>query len=145
MKLFLVLIFITIMLITGGCATTPIAVEQVTAPTKTELMNGNYGKQISKAEFVNAIRNGSGLYDPYSAMIACSEPKKGWVHDKYEPLRFGYLANCSINAKNLHGGYVAGINDFTTHSLRHTYAPHGLWQAALRCQHFRGYLVMKAL
>lgn len=81
----------------GGCAT---------MPTRNEIQQANYGTQISKSEFENAVRNGSGFFDPYSAVIGCTDPKKGWEQDVLEPMKFGYIAQCSVNAKNRMGGYV---------------------------------------
>ena len=80
----------------GGCAM---------VPTRYEMQQANYGTQISKSEFESAVRNGSGFFDPYSAMIGCTDPKKGWEQDVLEPMKFGYIAWCSVNAKNRMGGY----------------------------------------
>ncbi len=80
----------------GGCTT---------VPTRDEMQRASYGPPISKAEFENAVRNGMGFFDPYSAMIACTEPRKGWGDYLYKP-KYGWLAHCKYNAKNRMGGYV---------------------------------------
>ena len=74
-------------------------------PTKAMISSANYGPEINKVQFENTIRNGFGFFDPYSAVIICTEPRKGASADLYSP-KFGYFAKCKYNAKNRYGGYV---------------------------------------
>ena len=69
------------------------------------MLNANYGPPISKEEFVSRFRNEYGFLDPYSAMIACNEPRKAWADYSYNSV-YGYLTHCKYNAKNSFGAYV---------------------------------------
>lgn len=86
-----------VLLALSGCTTVP-------TPTQNQMQDASYGPPVSKAEFENAVRNGMGFFDPYSAVISCTEPRKGWGVP-YEP-KYGWLAHCKYNAKNRMGGYV---------------------------------------
>ena len=47
------------------------------------------------------------LLDPGSAMVECGQVSEAaWVKPILDPRRYGYFLKCSVNAKNLYGGYV---------------------------------------
>ncbi|GHU28554.1 hypothetical protein AGMMS50256_11090 [Betaproteobacteria bacterium] len=57
--------------------------------------------------FENTVRDGMGFFDPYSAMIACTEPRKGWGKiNNYAKHQYGWIALCKYNAKNRMGAYA---------------------------------------
>jgi len=72
----------------------------------------DYGTPITKQAADEGVRRflAQHLKDPYSAMIDCGEPYRGYA--SAAPLAgrrqaaFGYLVDCSVNAKNSFGGYV---------------------------------------
>jgi hypothetical protein len=74
-------------------------------PTRDQMQNASYGPPVSKAEFENTVRNGMEFFDPYSAMINCTVPRKGWGDYAFN-LVYGWGAHCKYNAKNRMGGYV---------------------------------------
>ena len=57
-------------------------------------MNDHIATKISKT-----------LIDPYSAVIKCGVPVKGWLNSAFKNY-FGYMMGCTVNAKNRFGGYV---------------------------------------
>jgi len=87
----------------SGCATTP--------PTPDDLARADHGSWISQEE---AIAKASAflkthLKDPDSARIEWQPLEKGWIREAPihgGTLRFGYVLNANINAKNSFGAYV---------------------------------------
>ena len=53
----------------------------------------------------------STLLDPYSAVIQCGQPTKGWVNRAFKN-SYGYLLKCTVNAKNKFGGYTGVTKSF---------------------------------
>ena len=98
--------------------------------TKAMMTAANYGPTVTKEQFENSIRNGFGFFDPYSAVIICTEPRRGASSDLYAP-RFGYIAKCKYNAKNRYGGYVGEEEEIFIISNGVTTKPYpGAWQYA---------------
>ena len=87
----------------SGCASGP--------PTQEELSNADYGPPISQElaqrqalEFLKGS-----LKDPGSARIDWSTVSPGWMREAPlhgGSLKFGYVLNASVNAKNSYGGYI---------------------------------------
>ncbi len=91
--------FLPILALTlGGCAG---------APSKQEISKADYGSQPVSAKAKLAATNliSSTLIDPYSAVIKCGEPTKGWLNMNFKN-SYGYLVECKVNAKNRYGGYT---------------------------------------
>lgn len=77
----------------------------VAPPSVYDMRRADFGPFISRNNFENLVRSEHGFFDPYSAMITCTEPRKGWADYLYTP-KYGYLSHCKYNAKNKMGGYV---------------------------------------
>lgn len=74
-------------------------------PTQEEANAAYYGPPVSKSEFEMWVRTEMGFFDPYSAVISCTQPRKAGA-DHLWTKRYGWLAHCTYNAKNKFGGYV---------------------------------------
>lgn len=86
-----------------GCATT--------APTTEELLNADYGKEIKQSDAVVIAENflKRTLKDPYSAIYEWDSVYRGWKKDALiygAKVKYGYILNGRINAKNSYGGYT---------------------------------------
>ena len=81
-------------------------------PVTQELINSaDFGERPTEAMMVSIIKeqvNSGTYYDPDSAKIKCTTPRKGWSRRTraIESVRYGFLTTCSINAKNRLGGYT---------------------------------------
>ena len=91
----------TLLILVSGCARTP---------TVEDLAKADYGAPISQAE---AEAKASAflkrhLKDPDSAKIEWGTVQTGWIRDapiNGGQLRFGYVLDANINAKNSYGAY----------------------------------------
>jgi hypothetical protein len=81
----------------SGCAGAPVS--------QNDLKNASYGSPISTQQMEDLIRKNSGLFDPYSAVIQCSAPRKGYTSFLTDSM-YGMISICTTNAKNRMGGYT---------------------------------------
>jgi len=90
-------------LVLFGCGGAPVK------PTP-DLANANFGPSIATAKFENIVRGSMDFLDPYSAVVNCQTPRKGWYGrsgwGSIEQYYYGWMASCTYNAKNRMGGYV---------------------------------------
>jgi hypothetical protein len=96
------LLFVMWCLVLAGCAT---------APTSEQLAMANYGTPIEQADAEQRAKNylQTALKDPYSAQIRWAPVERGWMREAPihgGALKFGYILNAGINAKNSYGGYT---------------------------------------
>ena len=93
-----ILISISVLLLMIGCAE---------APSVDEIAVANYGPAPDGVQAMLAGKNqiSKTLIDPYSAVIKCGVPVKGWLNSAFKNY-FGYMMGCTVNAKNRFGGYV---------------------------------------
>ncbi len=98
MKKPLTIAFVCITLL--GCA----------APTLKPKSEVSFGPKPTEEQAMEKIRMylASNLIDPMSAMIRCNKPSdEGWVwRGPGFDIKYGYLVQCDVNAKNRFGGYV---------------------------------------
>jgi hypothetical protein len=83
--------------ILSGCAGAPVS--------QNDLKNASYGPPISTQQMEDLVRKNSGFLDPYSAVIQCSAPRKGYT-SLFGNSMYGMISSCTTNAKNRMGGYT---------------------------------------
>lgn len=93
---------ITTTLAVTGCTSSPVD------PAK--VASGDYGdfptnyQETVKGYFQQTLK------DPYSAQYKFGTPYKGYLREAPinggQPSVYGYIVDCSVNAKNSYGGYV---------------------------------------
>ena len=84
----------------AGCATKGVS--------KNEMQNAYYGQKPNEQEKIGIITEyvKNNLIDPDSLKLRCSSPRKGWARPfNRDPVTFGYVFACGVNAKNRMGGY----------------------------------------
>ncbi|MNR13177.1 hypothetical protein D3C85_1295700 [compost metagenome] len=93
---------ITTTLTVMGCTSSPVD------PSKVAL--GDYGDFPTNYQETVIGYFQQTLKDPYSAQYKFGTPYKGYLRDAPinggEPTVFGYIVDCSVNAKNSYGGYT---------------------------------------
>ena len=97
MKIFLIFLLPFFLV---GCAT---------GVSKNEIQNAYYGQKPSEQEKIGIITQyvKNSLIDPDSLKLRCSSPRKGWARTSFSnPVTFGYVFACGVNAKNRMGGYT---------------------------------------
>lgn len=82
-----------------GCASTPV-------PKPQELQNAYYGEPVSKQVAAATLPGLFNYKDPYSAIVRCEGPIKGWMQQVGDVNEYGYIYICKHNGKNSYGGYV---------------------------------------
>ncbi len=76
-------------------------------PKPTDIQAAYFGSRPSREEAVALVKAhmSKKLFDPYSAVYECDEPRKAWAN-LLGKLYYGYAITCNINAKNRFGAYV---------------------------------------
>lgn len=76
-------------------------------PKPTEIQTAYYGSRPSRDDAVALVKThmSKRLFDPYSAVYECGDPRKAWAN-LLGKLYYGYAMTCNINAKNRFGAYV---------------------------------------
>jgi hypothetical protein len=90
---------------------TPLLTGCATAPTGEALAQADYGTEITQAdaEQLASALLGAYLKDPASAQIVWAPVQRGWIKEPIingGAMRFGYLLEARVNAKNSYGGYT---------------------------------------
>ena len=108
------------------------------SPSLEVMQQADYGPSIDRSRFESIVRNESGFFDPYSAVIRCTEPEKAWAVYKFEE-KYGYLASCKYNAKNRMGAYTGEtVQAFMINRRRLLEIDQGSWRSLKDSQLFRG-------
>lgn len=91
------LILVATVLLLSGCG--------LKRPPLHEINTADFGSPPDSSEAAVREYLEDVLFDPYSAVIKCGEPKKGWVNHLGD-IYFGWIVWCSVNAKNRFGAYT---------------------------------------
>lgn len=94
------LLLLLVILVASGCAT---------APDRSAIQNAYFGQKPNEQEKIGIITEYAkrSLIDPDSLRLRCNSPRKGWARPSYsDPVTFGYVFACFVNAKNRMGGYA---------------------------------------
>lgn len=84
-------------------------------PSHVEVRSADYGERPTVGQTLALVQEymSPRLIDPYSARYECQPPTKVWITGSYfhnvnfgGRVTYGYVALCSINAKNRLGGYT---------------------------------------
>ena len=98
-------LFLILLMIFNGCATTKLTQKQLQL-----IENADYGEYPTDYEKIVKDYFSRFLFDPYSAVYRIGQPYKGYLGKPPilggGPDKFGYLVDVSVNAKNRYGGYV---------------------------------------
>lgn len=76
-------------------------------PKPSDLQVANFGERPTRDEAASLVKThmSKALFDPYSAVYECDEPRKAWGNSVGK-LYYGYAVTCNINAKNRFGAFV---------------------------------------
>lgn len=98
----------SVALVISGCVMLP------PDPTDIEKSNADYGKKPSAEFYEGNIKSfqETRLKDPMSALYSFSEPKEMWCKIDGK-VRYGWVVDYMINAKNSYGGYVGAKPQFS--------------------------------